>query len=114
MMYDGKIMSPGMNWVWVVGRRRPGISRERIQSVMDAVMQQHLTERYGKNTNAAFRKSAFEQRLKVYGADAGISSLRFLFGKALLVLMAAGGLVLMAACADRADLLLARCAARYV
>jgi predicted permease len=113
MMYDGNIMSPGMHWVWAVGRRRPGISRERIQSVMDAAMQQHLMERYGKNPDAGFRKSAFAQRLEVYGADAGISSLRFLFGKALLVLMAAVGLVLMAACANLANLLLARGAARY-
>jgi putative ABC transport system permease protein len=113
MMFDGKIMSPGMHWVWAVGRRRPGVSRERIQSVIDAVMQQYLTEQYGKNTDAAFRKSAFGQRLQVYGADAGISSLRFLFGKALLVLMATVGLVLMAACANLANLLLARGAARY-
>ena len=112
MMFDGKIMSPGMHWVWAVGRRRPGISRERIQSVIDAVMQQHLIQEYGKNPDAAFRNSAFSQRLQVYGADAGISSLRFLFGKALLVLMAAVGLVLMAACANLANLLLARGAAR--
>ena len=55
MMYDIPIMNAGYHWVWVVARRRPEASRQRVQAVVDAVMQQHLTEHYGKNSDAAGR-----------------------------------------------------------
>ncbi|HMC57999.1 MAG TPA: ABC transporter permease [Candidatus Solibacter sp.] len=112
MMYPGKIMNSGMWWIWVMGRCRPEVSRQQLQAAVDVLMQQHLAAAYPTGYNAAFRKKAFEQRLEVRKGGVGLSMLRDEFGKPLAVLMAAVGLVLLAACVNVANLMLARGAAR--
>jgi predicted permease len=112
MMYPAKIMNPGMWWVWMLGRRRPEVSRQQLQAAVDVLMRQHLAAAYPTSYNAAFRKKALEQRLQVREGGVGLSLLRDEFGKPLVVLMAAVGLVLLAACVNVANLMLARGAAR--
>ena len=96
----------------MVGRRRPEVSTRQVQAAIDVLMHQHLNAIYPSSYNAAFRKRALEQRLEVREAGIGISMLREQFGRPLAVMMAAVGLVLLAACANVANLLLARGAAR--
>jgi predicted permease len=108
----GQVTSPNMWWLVMMARVRPGVPRSRVQAALDVLMRQHLAATYGRSNDAGFRKKALEQRLEVHDGDVGLSMLREHFGKALGVLLALVALVLLAACTNVANLLLARGAAR--
>jgi predicted permease len=112
MMAGGNLTDPRHWWLWVVARRRPEVPAQQVQAAMDVLMAQHLNAIYPSTYNAAFRQRALGQRLEVREGSVGLSVLREEFGRPLTVMMVAVGLVLLAACANVANLLLARGAAR--
>jgi len=112
MMNRYDVMNVGMHWVWMMARRRSEATRPQVQAAVDALLRHYLEARYGTNPNAAWRRIALNQHIEVREGGIGISLIREEFGKPLALLMGAVGLVLLAACANVANLLLARGAAR--
>src|ERR1035437_6071521 len=112
MMAGVKFTDPRMHWLWMVARRRPEVSPRQIQAALDVMMTQHLNEIFPSAYNASMRQKTLGKRLEVREGSVGLSVLREEFGRPLTVMMVAVGLVLLAACANVANLLLARGAAR--
>jgi predicted permease len=99
------------NWLYVVGRKKPGVSIEAVQGKMSASLRQWLSTQIGY-TQEGRSVIIPKQHVVIVPGGGGIENLQQETGKGLYLLMTISGLVLLVACANVANLLLARGATR--
>lgn len=99
-------------WLHAIGRLKPGVTMERGQAEASVVFKRGLEAYYASAPSEQARRRFLNQRLRLRPAASGASSVREGFGQPLTILLVAAALVLLIACANLGNLMLARATAR--
>ena len=108
------LRQPVSAWLRVIGRLRPGASIDGMSARLTGVLRQWLVHDSGYPANwmPDIIRLLPKQVITVVPAGAGVGVMKEEYGRSLQILLAVCGLVLLIACANVANLLLARAVAR--
>ena len=103
---------PDFNWLAMIGRLKPDVSIAAAQANLDPVFARTIGEIAETIRDPESRQRYLSHRVTLESARGGLSDLRRQFSRPVVLLMAAVTLVLLIACTNVVNLLLARGVAR--
>ena len=108
------LRQPISAWLRVIGRLRPGATVAGMDARLTGLLRQWMQHEagYPPNWMATVERMLPQQVIAIVPAGAGVGVMKEQYGRSLQILLAVCGLVLLIACANVANLLLARAVAR--
>ena len=109
------LLRQGMSaWLRAIGRLRPGATIDGMEARLTTVLRRWIQEegRYPSSWMPEIERTLPQQVVTVVPAGAGIGVMKEQYGRSLRILLVVCALVLLIACANVANLLLARAVAR--
>jgi hypothetical protein len=103
--------NPAQHWLYAIGRLKSGAQPEQVQSQLTVELQQWFTSQ-AADIPTQYRADIAKQYIRLTPAGRGVASMQSDYANGLRLLIAVSGLVLLIACANIANLLLARGATR--
>ncbi|MGC1483956.1 MAG: ABC transporter permease [Candidatus Acidiferrum sp.] len=110
-----RLQNPRHRWITVMARRRPEVSVAQAQASLDVIYHQVLAaelKEFGAHDSEHEKERALASRIRLAPGNQGFAHLRTEMERPLLLMFGVTGIVLLVACANLANLLLARNAKR--
>ena len=112
----GRLNNNRFRWIEVFGRLKPEISLQKaqagLQPLFHQIISREVTEAQFSRASPTVKQEFLQMWMEVMPGSKGRSNLRRAYSKPLLALMGIVGLVLLIACSNLANLLIARASAR--
>jgi predicted permease len=102
----------GPYWMHLMGRSKPGVSMAQAQTWVSLKLREYMLDREGATISPERRKLIESSYVSLRSGASGISNLRQFYGEPLRILMGIVVLVLLIACGNLANFLLAKTASR--
>lgn len=103
---------PNVSWLQAMARLKPGVTREQADAKVNLKFQQMLNSDYGALLMKEDREAILKEHIAVAAGGRGFSWARDAFGRPMVLLMIIVGLVLVMACTNISNMLLARSSGR--